>query len=54
VGGILRFKIPNNSGVATPINRQIPGFIGRGRTAGKLPEFVIPNQPINNFNFIIE
>ena len=54
VGGIIRFQVPNGTGVATPINRNIPGFINGGRTAGGLPEFVIPNQPVNNFNFILE
>jgi RHS repeat-associated protein len=55
VGGIIRFQVPNGTGVATPINRfEIPGFINGGRTAGWLSEFVIPNQPVNNFNFMLE
>ena len=54
VGGIIRFQVPNGTGVATPFNRDIPGFINGGRTAGGLPEFVIPNQPVNTFNFTLE
>lgn len=54
-----RLTIPNNSfgfkviefptpkvGIASPINRINPGFIGFGRTAGGAREFVIPNQLI--------
>jgi Novel toxin 10 len=42
---VVEFKTPS-SGVASPINRTDPGFIGGGRTAGGAPEFVIPNGPI--------
>lgn len=42
---VVRFKTPQ-SGVASPINRTDPGFIGGGRTAGGAREFVIPNQSI--------
>jgi hypothetical protein len=42
---VIRFPTPR-SGLASPINRVDPGFIGRGRTAGGAREFVIPNGPI--------
>ena len=54
VGGIIRFRVSNGMDLATPINRHIPGFVNGGRTAGGLPEFVIPNQPVGNFDFSLE
>jgi hypothetical protein len=54
VGGIIRFKLPNPTGLASPLNRNIPSFMNGGRTAGGLPEWVIPNQPIGNFDFSLE
>lgn len=33
-------------GLASPVFRSDPGFIGRGLTSGGAPEFVIPNGPI--------
>jgi RHS repeat-associated protein len=42
---IIRFPTPG-SGVASPILRPDPGFIGGGRTLGGAREFVIPNGPI--------
>jgi len=42
---VIEFKSPAK-GIATPINRSNPGFIGGGRTAGGAREFVIPNGPI--------
>lgn len=41
---IFEFNTP--FGIASPINRTNPGFIGGGRTLGGAREFVIPNQPI--------
>ncbi|NDC83802.1 hypothetical protein EB093_09120 [bacterium] len=43
---ILEFDTP--SGIATPINRNNPGFVtpGTGKTAGGAREFVIPNQKL--------
>lgn len=41
---VITFKTPY--GIATPINRDIPGFVSGGRTAGGAREFVVPNQPI--------
>ena len=41
---VIEFK--TTQGIATPINRDLPGFVGYGRTAGNAREFVIPNQPI--------
>ncbi|MBC7344076.1 MAG: hypothetical protein H5U03_01365, partial [Clostridia bacterium] len=43
---VLEFDTPE-FGIASPINRNIPGFVGRGRTAGGAREFVIPNLPIS-------
>lgn len=42
---VIRFRTPS-TGVAVPINRTDPGFVGRGRTAGDAREYVIPNGPI--------
>jgi hypothetical protein len=38
---------PPEYGIASPVFRSDPGFIGGGRTAGGAREFVIPNQPIS-------
>ena len=42
---VIEFPTPK-SGIASPVNRADPGFIGGGRTAGGAREFVIPNGPI--------
>jgi hypothetical protein len=42
---VIEFPMPN-SGVASPVLRTDPGFVGRGLTAGGAREFVIPNGPI--------
>jgi RHS repeat-associated protein len=42
---IIEFKTPS-VGLASPINRANPGFIGFGRTAGGAREFSLPNQLI--------
>lgn len=42
---VVRFQTPS-SGIASPINRLDPGFVGGGRTLGGAREFVIPNGPI--------
>lgn len=42
---IIEFPTPE-SGIASPISRVNPGFVGFGQTAGGAPEFVIPNGPI--------
>jgi hypothetical protein len=39
---ILEFDTPE-VGVASPVFRNNPGFVGMGRTAGGAREFVIPN-----------
>lgn len=39
---VIEFPTPN-SGLASPINRLDPGFIGGGNTAGGAREFVVPN-----------
>ena len=38
---VLEFDTP--PGIASPIGRSNPGFVGGGRTAGGAREFVIPN-----------
>ena len=45
-GGFTIFEFPTPEGIATPINRNNPGFVGHGQTAGGAREFVIPNGPI--------
>jgi RHS repeat-associated protein len=42
---VIEFPTPN-SGIASPVLRGNPGFIGGGRTAGGASEFVIPNGPV--------
>ncbi|WP_276090962.1 polymorphic toxin type 10 domain-containing protein [Pedobacter sp. JY14-1] len=42
---IFTFPTPTG-GIATPIYRSDPGFVGFGRTMGGAREFTIPNQPI--------
>ena len=57
VGGILRFKLEEGSlrNLATPYNRlEMPGFINGGKTAGGLPEFVVPNHEINLIRYELE
>jgi RHS repeat-associated protein len=44
--GFKVIEFPTPSGIASPVNRSNPGFVGRGRTAGDAREFVIPNQAI--------
>jgi RHS repeat-associated protein len=43
---VLEFPSRNVEGIASPINRTNPGFVGGGRTAGGASEFVVPNGPI--------
>ncbi len=42
---VVEFPTPAE-GVASPINRSNPGFVGGGRTGGGAREFVVPNGPI--------
>jgi RHS repeat-associated protein len=42
---VIRFPTPKN-GLASPVLRSNPGFIGGGRTFGGAREFIIPNGPI--------
>lgn len=45
--GFTIFEFPTpTSGLASPINRSTPGFVGFGRTAGGAREYTLPNQPI--------
>jgi hypothetical protein len=47
---IVFFKLRDKTGLASPIFRQDPGFVGRGRTAGNAREFVIPNKPLSELD----
>jgi hypothetical protein len=40
---IFEFPSANVTGIASPVGRTNPGFIGGGKTAGGASEFVIPN-----------
>jgi hypothetical protein len=42
---VLEFDTP--WGIASPINRSHPGFVGFGRTAGGAREWVVPNLPLS-------
>jgi hypothetical protein len=46
---VIEFDAPA-SGIASPIFRNYPGFVGSGRTAGGAREFVIPNVNVQNLN----
>ena len=41
---VIEFDTPE--GIASPINRANPGFVGGGLTSGGLPEYVVPNGAI--------
>jgi hypothetical protein len=42
---VIEFPTPR-SGIASPVYRTDPGFVGGGRTAGGAREFIIPNGSI--------
>jgi hypothetical protein len=42
---VIQFPTPAE-GLASPVFRSNPGFVGGGRTAGGAPEFVVPNGPV--------
>lgn len=42
---VIEFSTPSE-GLASPVFRSNPGFVGGGLTSGGAPEFVIPNGPI--------
>jgi hypothetical protein len=42
---VIKFATPE-TGLATPIVSDSPGFVGGGETAGGAAEFTIPNGPI--------
>ena len=44
---IIEFDAPE-VGLASPLVSEIPGFVGRGRTAGGAREFVIPSTAISD------
>lgn len=41
---VVEFRLKNPLGIASPINRVDPGFIGGGRTMGGAREFIIPSD----------
>jgi len=45
---VIEFDTP--WGIATPVFRNDPGFVGGGRTAGGAREFVVPNLPLNQLS----
>lgn len=40
------FEFDTPIGIASPIRRTNPGFVGRGRTAGGASEYVVPNSQL--------
>lgn len=42
---VIEFPTPAE-GLASPVFRTNPGFVGGGKTAGGAVEFVVPNGPI--------
>lgn len=44
---VLQFNLPKDTPIASPVFRNIPGFVGFGRTAGGAREFVVPNLPLS-------
>ena len=44
--GIVEFTLRSLRGLASPVFRTNPGFVGFGRTVGGAREFVIPNRRI--------
>ena len=42
---VIQFPTPS-SGLASPVFRSNPGFVGGGLTTGGAPEFVLPNGPV--------
>lgn len=44
---VLEFNLPLGTPIASPVFRNIPGFVGFGRTAGGAREFVVPNLPLS-------
>jgi len=45
---IIEFDTP--AGIASPVLRTNPGFVGFGRTAGGVPEFVVPNLRLDELS----
>ncbi|NVJ65926.1 MAG: hypothetical protein HWE16_05505, partial [Gammaproteobacteria bacterium] len=43
---LIEFSSKDITGIASPVYRNNPGFVGKGKTAGGAPEYVIPNRPI--------
>ncbi|MGK7902351.1 MAG: polymorphic toxin type 10 domain-containing protein [Hormoscilla sp.] len=43
---VMEFPSSSVTNIASPVNRNNPGFVGKGQTAGGAREFVIPNGTI--------
>ncbi|MFZ5909211.1 MAG: polymorphic toxin type 10 domain-containing protein [Chloroflexota bacterium] len=50
--GILEFDTPT-TGLASPINRKNPGFVGTGKTAGGAREFIIKNLKLDKLKNLL-
>ncbi len=48
---VIEFDVP--AGIASPINRTNPGFVGQGLTGGGAREFVVPNQSIDDLMNVV-
>jgi len=48
---VIEFDTPS-FGIASPVNREIPGFIGGGLTQGGAREFTLPNLKIDELQNI--
>ncbi len=46
--------MPDVTGIASALRSEATGFVGGGVTSGKIPEFLIQNQPIQDFMFDLE
>jgi Novel toxin 10 len=51
--GVIEFDTPAQ-GIASPIFRKNPGFVGKGLTGRGLPEFVLPNLFIEELQNVIK
>lgn len=46
VGRMMIIEFDTPFGIASPVFRNFPGFVGKGRTAGGAREFVVPNYSL--------
>ncbi|MCH7480810.1 MAG: hypothetical protein IIC79_05395 [Chloroflexi bacterium] len=49
---VIEFDTPA-IGIASPVFRNFPGFVGKGQTLGGAREFVVPNSSIENMINVI-